>query len=166
MSIRFPLPPMVLKLPENWSNQLKNTIIDFSFYIEIIRSSILSDDCSITQSNFARYICKATPLVKFSKDTTLIGFDVIHKNFSNIPTREMMRISLKLLGPAEDYNLLMRLLREMYLATLSGRLNDVSDDFANPASQTVEINLLFYINGKLLTCAITLTTLLQITWIV
>ena len=38
MSVCFPLPPMVLKVPENWNEQLKNKIIDFSFYIEIIRS--------------------------------------------------------------------------------------------------------------------------------
>ena len=29
MSIRFPLPPIVLKVPENWNKQLKNIIIDF-----------------------------------------------------------------------------------------------------------------------------------------
>ena len=33
----------------------------------------------------------------------------------------------------------MRLIREIYLATLSSRLNDVSDDIANPASHTVDL---------------------------
>ena len=89
MSIRFLLPQIVLKVPENWNKQLKNIIIDFSFYIEIIRSSTLSDDCSITQSIPDRYMCKATPLVRFANDTTVIGFDVIHKIFRSIPTREM-----------------------------------------------------------------------------
>ena len=78
MSVRLPLPPMVLKVPKNWNKQLKNKIINFSFYIEIIRSSILSDDCSNTQSIPARYMCKATPLVRFSNDTTLIGFNLIY----------------------------------------------------------------------------------------
>ena len=35
----------------------------------------------------------------------------------------------------------MRLIREIYLATLSRRLNDVSDDFANFASHTVDLFL-------------------------
>ena len=64
---------------------------------------------------------------------------VIHKIFSNISTHEIERISLKLSGPAEDCNLLMRLIREIYLAKLSRRLNDVSDDFTNPASHSVDL---------------------------
>ena len=84
-------------------------------------------------------MCKATPLVRFLNDSTLIGFNVIHKIFSNISTHEIERISSKLSGPAEDCNLLMRLIHEIYLATLSRRLNDVSDDFANPASHTVDL---------------------------
>ena len=34
----------------------------------------------------------------------------------------------------------MRVIREIYLATLSRRLNDKSDDFANPASHTEDIS--------------------------
>ena len=56
MSVRFPLPPMILKVPENWNEKLKIKIIDFSFYIEIICSSTLSDDCSNTQSTPASYM--------------------------------------------------------------------------------------------------------------
>ena len=141
MSVRFPLPPIVLKVLENWNKQLKNIIIDFSFYIEIIRSSTLSDDCSNTQIIPPRYMCKATPLVRFANDTTVIGYDVVHKVFRNISTHEIERISLKLSGSAEDCNLLIRLIREIYLATLSRRLNDISDDFANPASHTVDLFL-------------------------
>ena len=85
-------------------------------------------------------MCKATYIVQFSTDTTLIGFNVIHKIFSNISTHEIECISLKLSGPAEDCNLLMRLIREIYLATLSRRLNNVFDDFANAASHTVDIS--------------------------
>ena len=96
MSVRFVLPPMVLKVSENWNEQLKNKIIDFSFYIEIIRSSTLTDECSNTKSTPARYMCKATLLVRFSNDTTLIGFNVIHKIFTNISTHEIGRISSKL----------------------------------------------------------------------
>ena len=62
----------------------------------------MSDDCSITQSIPARYMCKATPLVKFANDTTVIGYDVIYKIFSNISTHEIERISLKLSGSAKD----------------------------------------------------------------
>ena len=43
--------------------------------------------------------------------------------------------------PAEDCNLLMRHLRQMYLSTLSRRLNNVFDDFANPAYHTVDLFL-------------------------
>ena len=57
MSTRFPLPPMVLKVPRNWNRQLQNKIIDFSFYIEIVRSSTLSDDCSNTPNIPSRYMC-------------------------------------------------------------------------------------------------------------
>ena len=70
MSVRFPLPPMVLNVSKNWNKQFKNKIIDFSFFIEIIRFSTLSDDCSNTQSIPAPNIFKATPLVRFSNDTT------------------------------------------------------------------------------------------------
>ena len=56
ISVLFPLPPMVLKVPKNWNTQLKYIIIDFSFYIEIIRSSTLSDDCSNTQSICAKLL--------------------------------------------------------------------------------------------------------------
>ena len=79
--------------------------------------------------------------MRFSNDTTLIGFNVIHKIFSNISTHEIERISSKLSGPADDCNLLMRLIRDIYLATLSRRLNDVSDDFRNPAFHTVDLFL-------------------------
>ena len=49
MSVRYSLPPIILKIPRNWNKQLKNIIIDFSFYIEIIHFSTLSDDCSNTK---------------------------------------------------------------------------------------------------------------------
>ena len=75
---------MVLKIPENWNKQLQNIIIDFSVDIEIIRSSTLSDYCSNTQSILARYMCKATPLVRFANVTNLIGCAVIHKSFTNM----------------------------------------------------------------------------------
>ena len=71
----------------------------------------MSDDCSNAQSIPARYMCKANPIVRFSYDTTLIEFNVIHKTFSNISTHEIERISLKLSGPAEDCNLLIRHIR-------------------------------------------------------
>ena len=79
------------------NKQFKNIIIDFSFDIEIIRSTTLSDDCFITQSMFARYMCKATFLVRFANNATVYGFDVIHIIFNSIPTREMERISVKCL---------------------------------------------------------------------
>ena len=52
--------------------------------------------CSITQSIPPRYMCKSTFLVRFANDTTVIVFDVIHKIFSSIPTRQMELIFLKL----------------------------------------------------------------------
>ena len=86
-------------------------------------------------------MCKAIHFVRFLNDTTLIGFIVIYKVFSNISIHEIKRISLKLSVSAEDCILLMRLIREIYLATLSRRLNDVFDDIANPAFHTVDIYL-------------------------
>ena len=141
ISLRFPLPPMVLKVPEKWNKDLRNIIIDFSFYIEIIRTSSFSDDCSTNNNTNPRYFCKATPLVRFENDSTSIGYNAIHQIFTTSSSREIERISVKLSSRAEDCNLLMRLLRELYLATLSRRLNDISDEFANPASHTVDLFL-------------------------
>ena len=66
-------------------------------------------------------MCKATLLVRFAIDTAVIGFDVIHKIFSSVPTRKIERIFLKFSHSVKDCNLLIRLLREMYLVTLSRR---------------------------------------------
>ena len=74
----------MLKIPKNWNKQIQNIIIDFSVDIEIIRSSTLSDYCSNTQSILARYMCKATPFMRFANDTNLIRCDVIHKSFTNM----------------------------------------------------------------------------------
>ena len=35
ISISLPLPPMVFKVPETWYWPLRNTIIDFTFYLNI-----------------------------------------------------------------------------------------------------------------------------------
>ena len=60
ISIRFPLPPMILKIPEYWNSQLKDKLIDFSFYIEIIRTSSVIDDCSNSQNVPLSYVhCNA-----------------------------------------------------------------------------------------------------------
>ena len=68
----------------------------------------MSDDCSIAQSIPADYMCKATSLVRFANEATLIRFDVIYIIFSSIFTREMERIFLQLSKPAEDVYFLMR----------------------------------------------------------
>ena len=70
-----------------------------------------------------------------------LSYNAIHQIFTNSSTREIERISVKLSPRADDCNLLMRLLRELYLTTLSRRLNDVSDEFANLASHTVDLFL-------------------------
>ena len=96
ISVRFPLPPMVLKVPEKWNRNLKNIIIDFSFYIEIIRTSSVLDDCSTNNTANPRYFCKATPLVRFENDSTLVGYNAINQIFTISSSREIERISEKL----------------------------------------------------------------------
>ena len=141
ISIRFPLPPMILKIPENWNYELKDKIIDFSFYIEIIRTSSVIEDCSNNLNGPLSCMCIATPLVRFNNGSTLISYEAINQIFTKSNTSNIERISRKLSGTAKDCRLLMRSLRELYLLTLSRRLNDVSDNSWSEASHNVNLFL-------------------------
>ena len=56
ISISLPLPPMVQKVPVAWHWPLRNTIIDFTFYLNIRRTSAIVSDCENSQSVLIKYV--------------------------------------------------------------------------------------------------------------
>ena len=56
ISISLPLPPISLKVPEAWYWPLRNTIIDFTFHLNIRRTSSIVFDCENSQSVSIKYL--------------------------------------------------------------------------------------------------------------
>ena len=70
ISISLPLPPMVLKVTETWYWPLRNTIIDFTFHLNIQRTSSIVSDCENSQLVSVKYLCKASPIMRLEDGTT------------------------------------------------------------------------------------------------
>ena len=70
ISISLPLPPIVLKVPETWYWPLRNTILDFTFHLDIQRTSSIVSDCENSLSVPIKYLCKASPIMRLEDGTS------------------------------------------------------------------------------------------------
>ena len=69
--IVMPLTPLILKVPENWYWDIRETTVDFTFVLKITRKSKLSDDCSTIFNAQPVYLCEALPIIRLANGTTI-----------------------------------------------------------------------------------------------
>ena len=116
---------MVLKVPESWFWPLRNTVIDFTFHlnIQIISSIVL--ECENYQSIPMKYLCKASPIMHLEDGTTRTVLDLADRVLKAGNTPLIQEISSMNNNWKANCNRLVDYLKELFKNTLSRQLNDL-----------------------------------------
>ena len=116
---------MVLTVPVSWVWELRNTVIDFTFHLNIQRISSIVSDCENYQSIPIKYLCKASPIMRLEDGTTRTDWYLADQVLKVGNTPLIQEISSINNNSVANCNRLVNLLKELFKNTLSRRLNDL-----------------------------------------
>ena len=125
ISISLTLLPMVLKVPESWVLELRNTVNHFTFHLNIQRISSIVSDCENDQSIPIKYLCKASPIMRLEDGTTRTDWYLADQVLKVGNTLLIQKISSINNNSKANCNRLVNLLKKLFKITLSRRLNDL-----------------------------------------
>ena len=116
---------MVLKVPKSWFRPLRNTVIDLMFHLNIHRIASIVYDCENNQSIAIKYLCKASPIIRFEDGTTRTDWDRADRVLKVGHTLLIQEISSINNNSKANCNNLVNLLKELFNNTLCRRLNNL-----------------------------------------
>ena len=147
--ISIVLPPLVMKVPEEWDWGLKEIVNDFTFRIKVERFTKYSDECTINTNVQPFYRCSVYPLLRLQNGRTIETWNedrIPFRIFRNLDISAIERISNSPNVTISQCKSVFDKFREFYSNVLKRRLTDVWNSRAGQIShfrENIEAGICF-----------------------